>query len=53
MNKIFDNTFLDALLTSAAESPRLRMNHDLRNFSRYGKETKKDAQKASLTFTPG
>lgn len=31
MNKIFDNTFLDALLASAAESPRLRMNHDLRN----------------------
>lgn len=31
MNKLFDNTFLDALLTSAAESPRLRMNHDLRN----------------------
>ena len=33
MNKIFDNTFLDALLASAAESPRLRMNHDLRNSS--------------------
>lgn len=31
MNKLFDNTFLDALLASAAESPRLRMNHDLRN----------------------
>lgn len=28
---ILDNTFLDALLASAAESPRLRMNHDLRN----------------------
>ena len=33
MNKLFDNTFLDALLASAAESPRLRMNHDLRNSS--------------------
>ena len=33
MNKIFDNTFLDALLASAAESPRLRMNRDLRNSS--------------------
>ena len=31
MNKIFDNTFLDALMASAAESPRLRMNRDLRN----------------------
>ena len=31
MNKIFDNTFLDALMAAAAESPRLRMNHDLRN----------------------
>ena len=31
MNKLFDNTFLDALMASAAESPRLRMNHDLRN----------------------
>lgn len=31
MNKLFDNTFLDALLASAADSPRLRMNHDLRN----------------------
>ena len=29
MNKIFDNTFLDALIAAAAESPRLRMNHDL------------------------
>ena len=33
MNKIFDNTFLDALMAAAAESPRLRMNHDLRNSS--------------------
>lgn len=31
MSKLFDNTFLDALMASAAESPRLRMNHDLRN----------------------
>ena len=31
MNKIFDNTFLDALMAAAAESPRRRMNHDLRN----------------------
>ena len=31
MNKLFDNTFLDALMAAAAESPRLRMNHDLRN----------------------
>ena len=31
MNKLFDNTFLDTFLASAAESPRLRMNHDLRN----------------------
>lgn len=31
MSKLFDSTFLDALLASAAESPRLRMNHDLRN----------------------
>lgn len=31
MNKIFDNTFLDVLMASAAESPRLRMNYDLRN----------------------
>ena len=31
MNNLFDNTFLAALLASAAESPRLRMNHDLRN----------------------
>ena len=27
MNKIFANTFLDSLMASAAESPRLRMNH--------------------------
>ena len=33
MNKLFDNTFLDALMAAAAESPRLRMNHDLRNSS--------------------
>ena len=33
MNNLFDHTFLDILLTSAAESPRLRMNHDLRNSS--------------------
>ena len=33
MTKLFDNTFLDALMASAAESPRLRMNHDLRNSS--------------------
>ena len=33
MNKIFDNQFLDALMAAAAESPRLRMNHDLRNSS--------------------
>ena len=31
MTKLFDNTFLDALMAAAAESPRLRMNHDLRN----------------------
>lgn len=31
MTKVFDPAFLDALLASAAESPRLRMNHDLRN----------------------
>lgn len=31
MTKVFDPAFLDALLVSAAESPRLRMNHDLRN----------------------
>ena len=31
MNKIFDDQFLDALMAAAAESPRLRMNHDLRN----------------------
>ena len=31
MTKLFDNTFLDTLMASAAESPRLRMNHDLRN----------------------
>lgn len=31
MTKVFDSTFLDTLLASAAESPRLRMNHDLRN----------------------
>ena len=30
MNKIFDNQFLDALMAAAAESPRLRMNYDLR-----------------------
>ena len=33
MTKLFDNTFLDALMAAAAESPRLRMNHDLRNSS--------------------
>ena len=33
MTKLFDNTFLDALMASAAESPRLRMHHDLRNSS--------------------
>lgn len=33
MNKIFDTTFLDALMAAAADSPRLRMNHDLRNSS--------------------
>ena len=33
MTKVFDPAFLDALLASAAESPRLRMNHDLRNSS--------------------
>ena len=33
MNKLFDNTFLDALMAAAAESPRLRMNYDLRNSS--------------------
>ena len=31
MTKVFDPAFLNALLASAAESPRLRMNHDLRN----------------------
>ena len=31
MTKVFDPAFLDTLLASAAESPRLRMNHDLRN----------------------
>ncbi len=31
MTKVFDSTFLDSLMTAAAESPRLRMNHDLRN----------------------
>ena len=31
MTKVFDPAFLDALLASAAESSRLRMNHDLRN----------------------
>lgn len=31
MTKLFDNPFIDTLLASAAESPRLRMNHDLRN----------------------
>ena len=33
MTKLFDNTFLDALMAAAAESPRLRMNHDLRTSS--------------------
>ena len=33
MTKLFDNTFLDALMAAAAEAPRLRMNHDLRNSS--------------------
>ena len=31
MTMVFDPVFLDALMASAAESPRLRMNHDLRN----------------------
>ena len=31
MTKVFDSTFLAALQAEAAESPRLRMNHDLRN----------------------
>ena len=31
MTKVFDSAFLDSLMAAAAESPRLRMNHDLRN----------------------
>ena len=33
MTKVFDPAFLDALMAAAADSPRLRMNHDLRNSS--------------------
>lgn len=31
MNMIIDQTLLDSLTAQAKESPRLRMNHDLRN----------------------
>ena len=33
MEKIFDTNFLDGLLQQAKESPRLRLNYDLRNSS--------------------
>ena len=31
MEKLFDKEFIDKLFAEAAESPRLRQNHDLRN----------------------
>ena len=31
MEKIFDKAFIDTLLAQAAENPRKRQNHDLRN----------------------
>lgn len=33
MEKLFDKEFVDKLFAEAAESPRLRQNHDLRNSS--------------------
>ena len=33
MEKLFDKEFIDKLFAEAAEAPRLRQNHDLRNSS--------------------